>query len=88
MTLPHPVLADLDDPEAVARIMEPDAVDKLTHEQLQAFAALTDEQKIAWLEEWQRATWLAATPAVRRSWWRLRGKEIPDHPDFRDPAPA
>ncbi len=58
----------------------------VTAEQIRAFSALTDEQKIAWLEEWQRATWEAATPEVRASWWRLRGKEIPDHPDFRSPA--
>jgi hypothetical protein len=65
--------------------MDPGYRHEVPLEQRRAFAALTDEQKIAWLEECQRATWLAATPAVRRSWWRLRGKEIPDHPDFRDP---
>jgi hypothetical protein len=54
----------------------------VTDEQLRTFSALTDEQKIAWLEEWQRATWEAATPGVRASWWRLRGKTVPDHPDF------
>jgi hypothetical protein len=64
--------------------MSADYFDEVSLEQRRAFAALSDERKIAWLEEWQRATWLAATPAVRRSWWRLRGKEIPDHPDFRD----
>ncbi len=56
----------------------------VTDEQLRTFAALSDEQKIAWLEEWQQVTWALATPSVRRSWWRLRGKAIPDHPDFRD----
>jgi hypothetical protein len=64
--------------------MTGDYFDEVSLEHQRAFTALTDAQKIAWLEEWQRATWLAATPAVRRSWWRLRGKEVPDHPDFRD----
>ncbi len=62
-----------------------DFFDEVTPAHLRAFAVLTDEQRIAWLEEWQQATWRAATPAVRRSWWRLRGKPIPDHPDFKDP---
>ena len=60
---------------------------RVTADQIRAFSALSDERKIAWIEEWQRATWEAATPETRASWWRLRGKEIPDHPDFRN-APA
>lgn len=40
---------------------------EVSDEQLRTFAALSDEAKIAWLEEWQRATWAAATPAVRSS---------------------
>lgn len=49
----------------------------VSDEQRRTFAALSDEEKIRWLEEWQRATWELATPEVRANWWRLRGKAFP-----------
>ncbi len=56
--------------------------------QRRAFAALPDEEKIRWLEEWQQATWELATPEVRAHWWRLRGKPFPPGEAVPGPRPT
>ncbi len=56
----------------------------VSDEQKRAFAALSDEEKLQWLDEWQQATWEAATPEARASWWLLRGK--PFGPEFEPPT--